>query len=172
MYVTSKHTSTATLGTFTLVDRLNVHTSQIPTCCCESNLVSDKLQWITYYLWILLDNVTKKTVQYTCCSTRVLYTTFGNLLRREKCKDVHILSVQQRVSSLPTIRKSVRNSSDKTETIPYILTIKPTKCTNFWNFIFEIELYPFRTGFLSIIRSLVLNTQQQVYAIQVRLTAC
>jgi len=30
----------------------------------------------------------------------------------------------------------------------------------------------FRKGFLSIIRSLVLYTQQQVYAIQVILTAC
>ena len=30
----------------------------------------------------------------------------------------------------------------------------------------------FRKGFLSIIRRLVLHTQQQVYAIQVLLTAC
>jgi len=30
----------------------------------------------------------------------------------------------------------------------------------------------FRTGFLSIIRSLVLYTQQQVYVIKVMLTAC
>jgi len=30
----------------------------------------------------------------------------------------------------------------------------------------------FRTGFLSIISSLVLYTQQSVYVIQVRLTAC
>jgi len=30
----------------------------------------------------------------------------------------------------------------------------------------------FRTGFLSIIRSLVLYTQQQVYVIQVMLTVC
>jgi len=30
----------------------------------------------------------------------------------------------------------------------------------------------FRTGLLSIIRSLVLYTQQQVYIIQVMLTAC
>jgi len=42
----------------------------------------------------------------------------------------------------------------------------------FLKFIFGIELYMFRTGFLSIIRSLVLYTQQQVYIIQVVLTAC
>jgi hypothetical protein len=37
---------------------------------------------------------------------------------------------------------------------------------------FGTELYMFRTGSLSIIRSLVLYTQQQVYVIQVMLTAC
>jgi len=42
----------------------------------------------------------------------------------------------------------------------------------FLKFIFEIELYTFWTGSLSIIRSLVLYTQQQVYVIQVLLTAC
>jgi len=42
----------------------------------------------------------------------------------------------------------------------------------FLKFIFGIELYMFRTGFLSIIRSLVLYTQQQVYFKQVLLTAC
>ena len=38
----------------------------------------------------------------------------------------------------------------------YILTIKPTRCTNFLNLCFGIELYMFRTVFLSIIKSLVL----------------
>ena len=42
----------------------------------------------------------------------------------------------------------------------------------FLKFIFGIELYMFRTGFLPIIRSLVLYTQQQVYVTQVMLTAC
>jgi hypothetical protein len=42
----------------------------------------------------------------------------------------------------------------------------------FHKFIFGIGLYMFRTGFLSIIRNLVLYTQQQVYVIQVMLTAC
>ena len=42
----------------------------------------------------------------------------------------------------------------------------------FLKFIFGIELYMFQTGFLSIIRSIVLYTQQQVYIIQVLLTAC
>ena len=41
----------------------------------------------------------------------------------------------------------------------------------FLKFIFGIELYMFRTGFLSIIRSPVLYTQQWVCAIQVMLTA-
>jgi len=36
---------------------------------------------------------------------------------------------------------------------------------------FGIELYMFRTGLLSIIRSLVLYTQQQVFVIPVMLTA-
>ena len=40
----------------------------------------------------------------------------------------------------------------------------------FLKFISGIELYMFRTGFLSIIRSIVLYTQQQVYVIQVMLT--
>jgi hypothetical protein len=42
----------------------------------------------------------------------------------------------------------------------------------FIKFIFGIELYMFRTGFLSIVRSLLLYTQQQVYVIQIMLTAC
>jgi len=37
----------------------------------------------------------------------------------------------------------------------------------FLKFIFGIELYTFRIGFLYIIRSLVLYTQQYVYIIQV-----
>jgi len=37
---------------------------------------------------------------------------------------------------------------------------------------FGIELYMFRTGLLSIIRSLVLNTQQEVFVIQFMLTVC
>jgi hypothetical protein len=39
----------------------------------------------------------------------------------------------------------------------------------FLKFIFGIELYMFRTGFLSIISSLALYTQQYI---QVMLTAC
>jgi hypothetical protein len=42
----------------------------------------------------------------------------------------------------------------------------------FLKFIFGIELHMFRTGILSIIKSLVLYTQQQVYVTQVLLTAC
>jgi hypothetical protein len=42
----------------------------------------------------------------------------------------------------------------------------------FLKFIFGIEVYMFRTVSLSIIRSLALYTQQQVYVIQVMLTAC
>ena len=53
----------------------------------------------------------------------------------------------------------------------YILAVKPTRRTNSQIY-FGIELYTFRTGFMSIIRSLALYTQQQVYGIQVTLTAC
>jgi len=42
----------------------------------------------------------------------------------------------------------------------------------FLKFIFGIELYMFRTVSLSIIRSLALYTQQQVYVIEVMLTVC
>jgi hypothetical protein len=41
----------------------------------------------------------------------------------------------------------------------------------FLKFIFGIELYMFRTVSLPIIRSLALYTQQQVYVVQVMLTA-
>jgi len=41
----------------------------------------------------------------------------------------------------------------------------------FIKFIFGIELYMFRTGFLSIFRSLALYTLQWVYIVQVLLTA-
>ena len=40
-----------------------------------------------------------------------------------------------------------------------ILIIKK-RCTNFSDFFFGMELYVFRTGFLSIIRSVVLYTKQ------------
>jgi len=46
------------------------------------------------------------------------------------------------------------------------------RCTDFFKFIFGIELYMFWTGFLSTIRSLVLYAQQLVYVIQDLLTAC
>ena len=104
----------------TLLARLNVHTSRIPMCCCESNRATEKLQGIMYYLWVLLDNVTKKNFPCTWCIPRVLHSTLVNLLRHEKCTDFHILSVQQRVRSSPTTRKSVRNSSDKMDRIPLI----------------------------------------------------
>ena len=41
-----------------------------------------------------------------------------------------------------------------------ILIIKPTRCTNFSNFIFGLKLYMFRTVPLSIIRGFSLFTQQ------------
>jgi len=49
---------------------------------------------------------------------------------------------------------------------------KTNEMHQFLKFIFGLELYMFRTVSLSIIRSLVLYTQQQVYVIQVMLTAC
>ena len=53
----------------------------------------------------------------------------------------------------------------------YILIIKPTRCT-ISQIYFGIELYTFRTGLLSIISSLALYTQRQVFVIQVVLTVC
>jgi len=47
----------------------------------------------------------------------------------------------------------------------YTLVIKPTRCTNFSNFFFGIKLYMFRRVPLSIIRSLPLYTQQNLYDI-------
>ena len=49
---------------------------------------------------------------------------------------------------------------------------KTNEMHKFLKFIFGIELYMFRTVSLSIIRRLALYTQQQVYVIQVMLTAC
>ena len=49
---------------------------------------------------------------------------------------------------------------------------KTNEMHKFLKFISGIELYMSRTGFLSIIMSLVLYTQQYVYVIQVLLTAC
>jgi hypothetical protein len=49
---------------------------------------------------------------------------------------------------------------------------KTNEMHSFLKFIFGINLYMFRTVPLSIIRSLALYTQQQVYVIQVMLTAC
>jgi len=48
---------------------------------------------------------------------------------------------------------------------------KPNEMHSFLKFIFGIELCMFQTGVLSIIGSLVLYTQQQVYVIQAMLTA-
>jgi hypothetical protein len=42
----------------------------------------------------------------------------------------------------------------------HFLIIKPTRCTNFSNYILEMKLYMFRTVPLSIIRSYSLYTQQ------------
>ena len=49
---------------------------------------------------------------------------------------------------------------------------KTKEMHQFLKCIFGIKLHMFRTGFLSIIGSLVLYTEQQVYVIQVMLTAC
>jgi len=87
--------------------------------------------------------------------------------------------------SSPLFSVEVNNACSDTATPPiilqgmyrdnftfYILIIKERRCTNFSIFFFRIELYMFRTGLQSIIRSLVLYTQQKVYVIQVMLTAC
>jgi hypothetical protein len=51
--------------------------------------------------------------------------------------------------------------------LSYILIIKGTRCSNFLNvFFFGIERYMFRTGFLSIVRSVVLCDIYPVLCIQ------
>jgi len=55
----------------------------------------------------------------------------------------------------------------------YISIAKPTRCTSFSNlFHFIVALYMFRTVFPSIIRSLRLYIQHQVYVKQILLFAC
>ena len=54
-----------------------------------------------------------------------------------------------------------------------IYVVKPTRCTSFSNlFYFIVALYMFQTVFPSIIRSLRVYTQHQVYVKQILLTAC
>ena len=54
-----------------------------------------------------------------------------------------------------------------------ISKVKPMKCTSFSNlFYFGTALYMLRTAFPSIIRSLRLYIQHQVYVEQILLTAC
>ena len=50
----------------------------------------------------------------------------------------------------------------------YILIIKPTRCTNFSNFIFGIKLYMFRTVPLSTISGFSLYTQQRYMSCSLR----
>jgi len=60
----------------------------------------------------------------------------------------------------PSIMKPKEiKGADKRIILKGILIIKPTRCT-ISQIYFGIELYMFRTGLLSIIRSLVLYTQQ------------
>jgi len=55
----------------------------------------------------------------------------------------------------------------------YISIVKPMRCTSFSNlFYFVVAPYMFRTVFPSIIRSLRLYIQHQVYVKQILLTAC
>jgi len=65
------------------------------------------------------------------------------------------------------------NSLFKYEKTVYISIAKPTRCTSFSNlFYFVVALYTFWTVFLSIIRSLRLYIQHQVYVKQILLTVC
>jgi hypothetical protein len=55
----------------------------------------------------------------------------------------------------------------------HISTAKPTRCTSFSNlFYLVVALYMFRTVFPSVVRSLRLYIQHQVYVNQILLTAC
>jgi hypothetical protein len=69
-------------------------------------------------------------------------------------------------------QQSVTSAITGTATPHYNSYNKANEVHQFLKFIFGIELCMFRTVSLSIIRSLVLYTQQQVYVIQVMLTAC
>jgi hypothetical protein len=57
-------------------------------------------------------------------------------------------------------RKCIWSSARISEHAQYFFIIKPNRCTNFSNFISEMNLYTFRTVPLSIIRSFSLYTQQ------------
>ena len=76
---------------------------------------------------------------------------------------VHVSRTQVPLNTFPQklILQQVQYSYNKTKDMH-----------SFLKFIFGIDLYMFHTAFLSIIRSLVLYTQQQVYVIQVMLNAC
>ena len=58
--------------------------------------------------------------------------------------------------------------------VPYILMIKPIRCTNFSKFIFEVKLYMFQTVPLSIIRDFFTVHTAMVYVscILIPLASC
>ena len=97
----------------------------------------------------MISDVTNKTRLQTIISPTNANSGYG-LSRRQWHSD--------RIILLPRLSAGYQDS---------VLIIKPTRCTNFSKFIFGIELYMFGTVFLSIIRSLVLYAQQQIYVIQV-----
>ena len=53
-----------------------------------------------------------------------------------------------------------------------IYSYNKTNEMHYFSDLFGIEFYMFRTGLLSLIRSLVLYTQQWVFVIKVMLTVC
>jgi hypothetical protein len=65
-------------------------------------------------------------------------------------------------SVCPTSSPRTFCSSDASHNFFLILIIKPTRCEIF-KFIFLIEIYMFRTGSLSIVRSLALYTAIGIY---------
>ena len=84
-------------------------------------------------------------------------------------------TVPSKIRVNTVVQHAASQSSVSCSNIFFIVTysyIKTNEEHQFLKFIFGIGLYVSRTGFLSIIRSLALYTQQQVYVIQVMLTAC
>jgi len=72
-------------------------------------------------------------------------------------------------------KKNINTPESLTFRKPFIVIYSYNKTNEkhyFLKFIFGIELYMLLTVSLSIIRSLALHTQQQVYVIQIMLTAC
>ena len=109
---------------------------------------------------------TNLTEPYCSYNRHTLYTWDTSALHTLKYEGGHYhpLAVSAEAQSHLSTKQNFTTSN----------CINPSSCNNktnemhyFLKFMFGMELYMFWTGFLSIIRSLVLYTQQQLYVIQV-----